>query len=463
MNLAAGEVIETWKVGIEQLPDNDLKKFAEEGYSKDSLVYACIREKASSFAALKPQIVRANNSIVTSHDMLTLLNNPNTYQDGASFADELMTHLQASGNAYIHKVRVSLNRARRQEFRGYPVQELSLIRPDYVTIEPGATRDADIFLVTVGGQVRARIPRSDMIHLTDVNIINDFYGLSRIAVLVREISADLEMSDFMLSFYRNAGVPLGILNLKGRVKRDEAEQAKKKIDKAISGFKRWWTTLVLNADEASYTQLATAPANMEQDNTRAHVESRICSVFGVPGILVGARFALNATASFDYEQNQFQFWSETMVPEARRIAAAFTKQLMPEFAVTRDRGAMLSYDFTEVRALQEDRSQKLREVVRLVLTGGFTVNQALTLTGMNPIAEGDFYVRNGNHVIARIGEGGEEELTPMTEAATSTPNPDNPLEGAALSTRRALAELDDEDVTEDLFKELSIFMNQHKP
>jgi hypothetical protein len=125
---------------------------------------------------------------------------------------------------------------------------------------------------------------------------------------------------------------------------------------------------------------------------------------------------------------EHQFWAETMVPASLRFARGWTKFLLPEFAVGADRGARVTYDFTVVRALQEDRSRKLREVVRLVLTGGFTVNQALVLCGMPAQPDGDFFVRNGNQVIVSV-DGSIQPMAPSQ--ADPVANPDNPLVGAA--------------------------------
>jgi len=66
--------------------------------------------------------------------------------------------------------------------------------------------------------------------------------------------------------------------------------------------------------------------------------------------------------------------------------------------------------------------------VRLILTGGFTVNQALVLSGMPAQQDGDFFVRNGNQVIVSI-DGTMQPMAPSQ--ADPAPNPDNPLEGAA--------------------------------
>jgi HK97 family phage portal protein len=424
----AGELIPTWNVGMPQPHPNNLELFAREGYSKNSLIYACIREIASSFATLNPVLIRANDQRVKRHRMLDLIENPNTYQDRFAFFDVLTTQFEAAGNVYIEKVRRSTNDQRRRDFTGYPVQELQLIRPDYVMIQPGSQRAADVFVVTIGGQERRRLARADVIHIHDPNLINDFYGLSKIALLTREGSIDLEMSDFELSFFRNAGVPMGLLNVKGRnLTQDQVKEVKSKFREAYNGVRHWFDLLVLNSDEASFTQLGLPPNQMEGDATRFHVESRICAVFGVPPVIVGARLAYQSAASLNYEQAQFQFWSETIVPLARTIGGAFERFLLPEFALIADTGARFTYDFTEVRALQEDRSRKLREVVRLVLTGGFTINEALTIVGLPATATGDFYIRQGNHVVVTM----DGEITPMTESPEQSPAAANPLEGAA--------------------------------
>lgn len=433
-NQGGGELIPTWQVGHEQPRDQDLKRFAEHGYSKNSLIYACIREKATSFASLGvPNIIRADGHVVEGQESIrrvrTLLENPNTYQDGADFAEMLKTHDDAAGNVYIEMIPVSDDRERRREFAGYPVQELQLIRPDYVTIEPGASREQDVFMVTIEGQVRKRIPRANMIHLKRQHLTNDFYGLSPIALIVREGSIDLEMSDFELSFYRNAGVPMGILNVKG-VEVQEANEIKSKFRQAYNGVKHWFELLVLNSEEATYQQLGVVQKDMELDSTRGLAESRICMVFGVPPIVVGARFAIaTGGQNANYEQHHFAFWSETMVPESERIARAFTKFLLPRFATTRDRGAYLQYDYTQVRVLQEDLSRKLREVVRMINTGAIMVSTAFQIVGLPAPPNSDFYLRSGNQ--AAIDAEGNVIVAAQPAGGSGEPDADNPLEGAA--------------------------------
>lgn len=431
-NAGAGDLIPTWQQGMEQVNPYDLAKFILDGYAKNSLVYSCVTEKATSFAPLKPQIIRpsAQGAPVRDHRMLDLLEDPNPEQDSAEFLEQAATWYDVAGNVYIHAAPQSADLRRRNRFATSPVQELQAIRPDYVRIVPGAHRALDVFEVVIEGVVRQRIPRSQMIHIHEPKIANDFYGLPKLATIVREVSIDLLMADFELAFYRNAGVPMGMLQVKGRMKREDADEVKDRFRKAYNGVKKWFDLLVLNADEATYTQMGSKQSDMEQDGTRGHVESRICSVFGVPPVIVGARFAMaQGVAELNRENAQHGFWSETMVPFAGRFASAWTKHLLPEFATTRDRKAYVEYDTTVVRALQEDRSRKLREAVRLVNTGGFTVNGALELVGLPKQENGDFFVRTGNQVTV-AADGKTIILNPSGGDGSQDANPDNPLEGA---------------------------------
>ena len=247
---------------------------------------------------------------------------------------------------------------------------------------------------------------------------------------------------------------MGLLSVKGRTTQDEVDQIKSRFRKAYSRLQHWFELLVLNADTATYTQMGLQQSDMEMSETRAQLESRICSVFGVPPIIVGARVAVKGgAATAPYEDAEHAFWAETMVPASTRFARAFGKHLLPLFATTRDRGARVSYDFTSVRALQEDRSRKHREVVRMINTGAFTVNQALTLNGLDAVEGGDFYVRTGNQVTIVRNPDGTEEI--VTQPNPSAPNPDNPLEGAA--------KLDEGQLAVQEAERLTIFRNGHGP
>jgi len=152
------EYVPTWTTGQEQSAPQGIKTYAEVGYHKNSLIYSCVSEKATSFAPLQAQVVRANGTVAERHKMVTLLNDPNTHQDGQDFAEFMATHFEVAGNVYIKKIQQSRNAQRRQQMALYPVQELEIIRPDYVSITPGPSRDSDVFVVTVADRLWSGFP-----------------------------------------------------------------------------------------------------------------------------------------------------------------------------------------------------------------------------------------------------------------------------------------------------------------
>ncbi len=93
----AGEVIPSWQVGQEQPNPQDVRNFVEEGYAKNSLIFACVREKATALAPLRVRVLRPgpDNSLaeVKSHRMVKLIeNNPDIFE-----ADRLTQHVPVAG------------------------------------------------------------------------------------------------------------------------------------------------------------------------------------------------------------------------------------------------------------------------------------------------------------------------------------------------------------------------------
>jgi len=397
------DLIPTWQKQTPQETGQELRNWIDEGYSKNSLIYACIEEIATSFAELPPQLLLPGGDGLEeaeSHEILDLLADPNESMDGYEFLATMATQHRAAGNVYIHKVRRSDVPDRNRSFRA--IKELQLIRPDYVQIKPAKRREDDVFEVSVDGNVRARLPRRDVIHWRTRNLINDFYGLSPVALLVFEGNVDSEMTKFDWAFFRNAGVPLGILRTTKKPTPDETKEIKGAFRRMFSGMRKWFEVMILPAEGADYQQLGLPIKDMEMPGTRAHVESRICSVFGVPPILVGARVGLEAAGGLtttSIEGSQFSFWSETMSPLGRSWASRMTQELFSEYRTPQQRGAVLGLDLSRVKALQEDNSDRLKVADTLIRSGGFTVNEALAQVGLPAIDGADFYVRALNQVV----------------------------------------------------------------
>src|SRR3989304_5974480 len=175
---SAYEFVPTWQRGMAQPTDGDLANFMKEGYT-NSLIYACIREVATSFAELPPLHLRPDESgfaKVTDSQLVALLENPNETMDGNEFRSAFATYAQTTGNVYIQKVRRSESRAR-----------------------------------------------------------NAFFGPSPIATLIKEGNLDIRMTEFDLAFFQNAGVPMGLLKTATKPSPDELKEIKGAFRRLFSG------------------------------------------------------------------------------------------------------------------------------------------------------------------------------------------------------------------------------------
>lgn len=385
--------VSTWQQGQPQEATHDVGRFAVEGYNSHSLIYACVKEKATSFAELPARVVVPSEDtfdVLEDHMATRLLRNPNDAMDDYEFKATIATHLDVAGNVYIQKARETDNPDRRREFGASPVKALGFLRPDRVKIVPGASRVDDVFEVHLNGVVQERLPRADVIHIKTVNPANDFYGLSPVAVIAKEADLDRFMTDFDLAFFRNAGIPFGMLTTMTRHTPDEKKDIKRSFRKAYTGLKKWFELMVINAEEAKYIPMGGMPKDLEMTATREFGEARVCAVFGVPPVLLGVLVGLSRSTYSNYEQAQFSFWSETMQPLSVSIASAFTRDLLPEFTTSAQRGTIVHYTLEHVKALQEDNTDRLAGVATLLATNGFTVNQALAQFGLAAIEGGDF-------------------------------------------------------------------------
>ena len=300
-----------YDVGQATYPDASFESFAAEGYAKSEIVHACIRELAISAASPRYYIqAPATNGgavEVTSGLLYDLTNRPNPTSDWYSFIENLVTYLMVAGNSYVLKERS----------RSGKVTALYHLRPDRVRII-GGDHGAEGYVYTVGGKDYS-IPREDICHLALPNPGGDLYGLSPLQVLARNVNLDLNMTDFAKVYFQNAGVPSGLLKLKRRLNtQEEAATIRARWRSQFGGRNNFHRVAILDED-ADYQAMAHSPKDMALTELHDLTESRICSVFGVPAILVGANVGLQRSTYSNYREARMAFHSETLEPMVSRI------------------------------------------------------------------------------------------------------------------------------------------------
>jgi len=363
-------------VGQASYPDVNYENFASEGYGKNEIVHACIRELATS-AASPRYYVQAPSADGGSVEVETgllydLTSKPNPYSDWYSFIERLVTFLMVAGNAYAIKERS----------RGDQVSAMYLLRPDRVTIVAG-DYGAEGYVYTVGGTEYA-VEARDMCHLALPNPAGDIYGLSPLQVAARTVNLDLNMTDFAKVYFANAGVPSGLLKVKRRLtSQEEASTIRSRWRSQFGGINNFHRVAILD-DDAEYQPMSNSPKDMSLDGLHNLTESRICAVFGVPPILVGANVGLQRSTFSNYREARLAFHSETLEPMVSRILRYFNRNLFDEYGTNET----LTVDWVAMRGVLDDQVATTTRLTALFAGGILTLNETREALGFDAVSDG---------------------------------------------------------------------------
>jgi HK97 family phage portal protein len=394
-----------YDVGQATYPDASFESFATEGYAKSEIVHACIRELAVSAASpryyVQAPATDGGAVEITSGLLYNLTNQPNPTSDWYSFIENMVTYLMVAGNSYVLKERA----------RSGQVSALYNLRPDRVRII-GGDHGAEAFIYTVGGKDYG-IPKEDVCHLALPNPGGDLYGLSPLQVLSRNVNLDLNMTDFAKTYFQNAGVPSGLLKIKRRLNtQEEAATIRARWRSQFGGRNNFHRVAILDED-ADYVPMAHSPKDMALPELHDLTESRICAVFGVPAILVGANVGLQRSTYSNYREARMAFHSETLEPMVSRILRHFNRNMLAEYSGNES----LTVDWAAMRSGLDDREAMTSRVTGLFAGGILTLNEAREQLGLEAMTDGGirripssvFEVPEGAAASVAIGEAPVEE------------------------------------------------------
>ena len=406
-----------YDVGQATYPDASFESFATEGYAKSEIVHACIRELAVSSASPRYYVQAPSTDggavEITSGLLYNLTNQPNPTSDWYSFIENMVTYLMVAGNSYVLKERT----------RSGQVMALYNLRPDRVRII-GGDHGAEGYIYTVGGKDYS-IPREDICHLALPNPGGDLYGLSPLQVLARNVNLDLNMTDFAKTYFQNAGVPSGLLKIKRRLgSQEEAATIRARWRSQFGGRNNFHRVAILDED-ADYVPMAHSPKDMALPELHDLTESRICAVFGVPAILVGANVGLQRSTYSNYREARMAFHSETLEPMVSRILRHFNRNMLAEYSGNES----LTVDWAAMRSGLDDREAMTSRVTGLFAGGILTLNEAREQLGLEAVTDGAirripssvFEVPEGSPAPVAIGEAPVEES--LTVGVLKAPRP----------------------------------------
>ncbi len=377
---------------------------------RNSAVAACLGWIERNFPEPRTCVLRRKSGRIEEeiddHPALSLLANPNDFYDGDLLWAAVNVSWHVDGNAYLLKGRTV----------GGATKQLYFL--PHWQVFPRWPTDGSAFIshyeYIVDGR-RTSLRPNQVVHFRNGLDINCYrYGWSKLKTALREVCTDNEAAGFSATILRNMGVPGFILQPEGAddvIEKEDRDTLKEQWREEFTGEGRGG--LMVNSVRVKLQQITMTPEQLVLDKIRAVPEARICAAIGIDAMVTGLSVSEKSRKFSNYQEARRAAYDDCIVPTQKQLAKQFTKQ-MPELFKTRQR---LSWDYSDVAAMQEDATAKAKRAVVLFQGRVGKLNESRSIAGLPPDTnpEGEKYFDGATQIkgaepgIAGNSIGGKDE------------------------------------------------------
>ena len=308
-----------------------------------------------------------------------------------------------SGNAYLRKIRAGKG-------PGGNVLELWPVSP--TRIQPVTTKEdaaRGVFIsyyayVFDPYQPPEQVPPEDIVHFRlGIDDKDNRMGASPLARLVREVAGDEEAHKWQKAMLANGGTVGMLIQVPedSSMTVEQAEDMKTAIRGAIRRRQSWPYGCADGRREA--TPYGFSPEQMDMKALHRIPEERIAAVLRVPAIIAGLGAGLDRSTYANFREAREMFAEMTLMPLYSFDAATLNMQLTPEF--TSDRKIRVMFDVSDLRAFQEDETEKYKRLDLAVKTGWIRPNEARTDVGLPPDMDDEAFAAAHTAVTQVVSQG----------------------------------------------------------
>lgn len=328
---------------------NDFTGYANVGYAGNGTVFSVLNARLRLFSEATFKYRNLSDKKLFGDQTLIPLENPWPGGSTSELLARMIQDADLAGNSFIHRVNN---------------ERLERLRPDWVKIvsavfvdEPTGNTYREVvgYAYTEGGIGDAvYFPVDDVAHWSPIpDPLAPWRGMSWLTPVVREINADLAMSQHKQKFFDNAATPNMVVKYQNKIDAEWLRKIRDQIQATHGGVENSHKTLVLD-EGADVTIVGQKFTDMTFTDLVNAGEVRIASAAGVPPIVAGLQGGLDASTMANYAAAYRNFADSTMHPLWRSACAALGK-----FLTIRD-GAELWFDTRDIPALrdaEEDRQK----------------------------------------------------------------------------------------------------------
>ncbi len=351
----------------------DYRALAREGYQRNAIAYRCVRLVAEAAASVP---LRADAGCAPDHPYLALLASPNGEQSGTELLESLFGHLQIAGNGWLELTAID----------GVP-RAIMALRPDQVRIIPGTDGWPAGWEHQAGARTRrlwrdAASDRAPILQFKLFNPVDDLYGQSPLEAAATSVDIHNAGGAWNKALIDNAARPSGALVYRGtdsdlKMPDSQFERLKAEMTQLYAGAGNAGRPMVLDGG-LQWTPMSLTPTEMDFIEARRSAARDIALAFGVPPMLLGIP---GDNTYANYREANLAFWRQTVLPLARKAAAALSTWLRPwsdtPFAITADPDG--------IPALADERAALW---ARLEASSFLGTDEKRALAGLPPLSNG---------------------------------------------------------------------------
>ena len=218
-----------------QIPGRWNKRQQLEQYNR--YVYTIVSAFAIDFAKNGYKLKRGESE-VGSHELLNVLNSPNSEQSGFQFRELHATYMKLAGESFWYLVRGSLSKK---------AKEIYLLRPDLVDIELNDDSIGSIkkYILHLPSGKKEDFSPEEIIHFKYPNPINPKRGMGVVEASMTYLQTEEYSSQWTKNSIYNSGRPSGIINLQGKMDDNQFNQLKENFKQEYTGTVNAGKTLLL--------------------------------------------------------------------------------------------------------------------------------------------------------------------------------------------------------------------------
>jgi len=323
---------------------------------------------ALAVAAPKPKLrvyreIDGEDEEIEGEEINRLLKRPNPFTSWREFIQIAVINMVITGNHYWNMVGTTENGVISE---ANPPVEMWWMKPENVEIVPDAVDFIKRYVYKQDGKAFNFDP-SEVIHFKLVNPDSYFRGLGVLEPAKNTAIMEFNAVAYNKAFLENDATPFGVFHTPAKLTKEQQAQFLRNWNSMHRGSKRGGK-LGFTYGDMEFKEIGTKPKDAQYIEMRKMNREEMLATIGVPPSVVGLLEYANYS---NMEVQQKKFWEDAVIPILDLISDKMTLNLAPHF----DENIYFKFDYSNIKALQEDEDRQSQIAMRLVSNGVMTPDE----------------------------------------------------------------------------------------